>query len=88
MFLRKLRENSQIIAILFAVCLDLTAQYLFTGEVFTHQLDSNTWDWTPSFSLGLAALLLAIGFATWAAFPRNPNKTEIAVRILHFRAPW
>jgi hypothetical protein len=59
MFLRKLRENSHLLGIFFAICLALTAQYLFTGEVFTHQKDSNTWVWTPRFSAALLMLLLA-----------------------------
>ncbi len=34
MFLRRLRENSQPIAMLFAIGLALTAQYFFTGEIY------------------------------------------------------
>jgi len=76
MFLRRLRENSQPIAMLVAVCLALTAQYLFTGEVFTHQRNSNTWEWTTKYSLALFLLFLATGFAAWAAFSRDKVEGE------------
>jgi 4-amino-4-deoxy-L-arabinose transferase-like glycosyltransferase len=76
MLIRKIRENSHIVATLFAICLALAAQYLFTGEVFTHQLDSNTWVWTTSYSVALVMLLLAIGFATWAASLSKHGETE------------
>jgi len=78
MFLRRLRENSQPIAMLFAIGLALTAQYFFTGEIFTHQRNSNTWDWTTNFSLGLFMLLLATGFAVWAAFPVGKAEAGVA----------
>jgi len=71
MFLRRLRENSQPIAMLLAICTGLAAQYFFTGEVFTHQRNSNTWEWTTNFSVGLILLLMATGFAIWASFSRD-----------------
>ena len=76
MFFRRLRENSQPIAMLFAICLALTAQYLFTGEIFTHQRNSNFWEWTTNYSLALFLLVLATGFAAWAAFPREKVENE------------
>ena len=85
MFLHKIRENAQVIAMLAALCLGLTAQYLFTGEIFTHQNNSNTWEWTTNFSIASAMLLLAIGFATWAAFPRYKLEAE-AVETVNFSA--
>ena len=76
MFLRRLRENSQPIAMLFAICLALIAQYLFTGEIFTHQRNSNYWEWNTKYSLALFLLFLAIGFAAWAAFPHQKTTAE------------
>jgi hypothetical protein len=65
MLLRRLRENSRIIAILFALCLALAAQFFLT-----HRIDSNTWVWKTNYSLALVMLLLATGLAILAAFPR------------------
>ncbi len=76
MFLRKLRENSQVIAMLAAVCLGLAAQYYFTGEIFIHQRNSNTWEWMTKYSLALVLLLLSIGFAAWAASPRGGTGSD------------
>jgi hypothetical protein len=78
MFLRRLRENSQPIAMLFAICLALTAQYLFTGEIFTHQINSNFWEWIPQYSLALFLLVWATGFAALAAFPREKVEADAA----------
>jgi hypothetical protein len=81
MFLHKLSKNLPAISMLVALCLGITAQYLFTGEIFTHQLDSNTWVWTPSYSLALVMLLLAIGFATLAAYSRENIEAETSDAI-------
>lgn len=75
MILRRLRENLPVIAMLIAVALGLAAQYYFTGEIFTHQRNSNTWEWTGRYSLALVLLFLAVGFAAWSAFPRDRVET-------------
>jgi hypothetical protein len=74
MLLRKLRENARPIAMFIAVVLALTAQYVFTGEIFTHQKNSNTWEWEPKYTLALLLLVLATICAAWAA--SHPRKTK------------
>ncbi|MBL8078288.1 MAG: glycosyltransferase family 39 protein [Anaerolineales bacterium] len=76
MFIRMLRENSRFTAIVLAVCLAITAQYLFTGEIFTHQLDSNTWVWTANYSLALVMLVTAIALAAWSARGQQKAASE------------
>lgn len=76
MILNKLRENERTIAIFVAVVLALTAQYVFTGEIFTHQKNSNTWTWQPEFSVGTILLFLAVGCAAWAARPAGTKLEE------------
>jgi hypothetical protein len=49
-----------------AVALAFGAQYLFTGEVLTRELDTNAWDWLPRYSVASWLLVLAIGCAWWA----------------------
>jgi hypothetical protein len=75
MFLQKLRENSQLIALFAAVILAFTAQYLFTGEVFTHQLNSNTWEWETKYTVAVLLLIAATSCAAWAA--SRPGRIEI-----------
>jgi uncharacterized membrane protein len=50
-----------------------TAQYFFTGEVFTHFKESNTWEWRPAFTIAVCLLFLSLSFALWAFYPRGPN---------------
>lgn len=72
MVFQTLHKYSQALAIFLA----LIAQYLFTGEFFTHQHDSNTWVWTTKYSLALLLLLVAIAFAGWGAFPSRYEENE------------
>ncbi|CAG1010585.1 hypothetical protein ANAEL_03980 [Anaerolineales bacterium] len=84
MLFRKLRENSQVLAMLAAVCLGLAAQYYFTGEIFTHQKNSNTWEWTSRFSLALVLLFIATGFAAWSSFPQDRSMDEPTTPLQFF----
>lgn len=70
MLLNKLRANKQLVVMLVAVILELTAQYLFTGEIFTHQKNSNTWVWETKYTFALILLVLATVCAAWAVSRR------------------
>src|SRR5262245_9620578 len=60
------RPIARGILTILAIVLAFSAQYLFTGEVLTHDLDSNAWDWLPRYSIASWLLVLAIGCASWA----------------------
>jgi hypothetical protein len=76
MLLRKLRENLQLIAMLAALVLGWAAQYFFTGEIFTRQMDSSTSQWLPKYNLALMLLFYSAGLAAWATFPRDKAQNE------------
>ena len=76
MLVNKLRENVQLIVMLAALILALTAQYLFTGEIFTHQKNSNTWVWEAKYTIAVLLLALATAFVAWATFQREKVKLD------------
>lgn len=47
------------ISILFA----FLGQFFFTGEIFTHYKDSNTWEWQTGFTVGLVCLVISAFFS-------------------------
>ncbi len=85
MNLWRLVKQPHTLALLAAVVFAFTAQYLFTGEWFTHNIhtpvwvwnsDPEAWVWAPRHSLAVGLLLLALGCAAWAArreAPRQPD---------------
>ncbi|MBI5952815.1 MAG: glycosyltransferase family 39 protein [Chloroflexi bacterium] len=72
----RLRKNSQLIAMIIAVISALAAQYLFTGEIFTHQKNSNTWVWETKYTFAVLLLVLAAACSAWATFRREKAKLE------------
>jgi 4-amino-4-deoxy-L-arabinose transferase-like glycosyltransferase len=52
-----------------SVALALAAQYLFTGELLTRTLDTNTWEWFPRYSWASVLLVAAVGVAALAFRP-------------------
>ena len=74
--------NSQIRYRIVGICLALfaafSAQYFFTGEVFTHFLNSNTWNWTSNFTIATILLIAAAACATWAFLPGKKNDDAVA----------
>lgn len=60
------RPRAAALALVGALVTAFAAQYVFTGEAFTHLRDSVTWLWEPRFSAGTALLLVAIALAVWA----------------------
>jgi hypothetical protein len=76
MLLRTRSGNLQVMAMLAAVVLGLAAQYFFTGEIFTHQMNSSTSQWLVKYNLALALLIFSAGLAAWAAFPRDKAQNE------------
>jgi 4-amino-4-deoxy-L-arabinose transferase-like glycosyltransferase len=69
-------SRSRIFLLCLSLALAFTAQFLFTGEVFTHFKDSNTWAWKPEYSIAIILLLLAIGCATLGFFPREAEDSD------------
>jgi hypothetical protein len=61
----------RIVGILLTLILAFSAQFLFTGEVFTHFQDSNTWNWTSNFFFATILLIAAAGCAIWTFLPRT-----------------
>lgn len=59
------RDRPRALGIIAALALAFTAQYLFTGEVFTRFQDSNTWTWEPRYTLATALLLIAMACVGW-----------------------
>lgn len=51
-----------------ALILAFTGQFLFTGEWFTHRMDSNNWEWLPAHSLALGCMLAALALAALSAW--------------------
>ena len=76
MLLRSSQIRYRIVGIFLALFLAFSAQYFFTGEVFTHFRDSNTWDWTSNFFFGTILLIAAAACSVWAFFPREKNDNE------------
>ncbi len=69
----KVANPSRAQGALLALALAFTAQYLFTGEVFTRTIESDTWVWTPSFTWGVILLLAALACFAWATFGQQLN---------------
>jgi 4-amino-4-deoxy-L-arabinose transferase-like glycosyltransferase len=74
MFRHSNNQRSRAGAIILAFAFCFIAQYLFTGEIFAHFLDSNTWEWKPTFTFGLLFLFLAMVCAIWAFLPIPPSR--------------
>jgi hypothetical protein len=68
---RKVLDYLRPISICLALASAFTAQYLFTGELFTHFKESNTWEWRPAFTIAVCLLFLTLGIALWAFFSRG-----------------
>jgi hypothetical protein len=76
MLLRPSKFHSRIVGICLALFLAFFAQFLFTGEFFTHFHDSNTWVWTTKFTLATILLLAAAACAIWAFLPGEKRDDE------------
>ncbi len=62
-----LRDRQPTFVLLLAVGLAFAAQYLFTGEILTRNIDSDGWNWPEKNDLAVGLLIAAIGCAMWAA---------------------
>jgi 4-amino-4-deoxy-L-arabinose transferase-like glycosyltransferase len=65
-------------ALLAALAAALLAQYCFTGEIVTRYQDSNTWEWRPAFTAGVALLAGAL-LAAALAGRRSGEPSHVAV---------
>lgn len=82
MFLCGSQIRFRIVLIVLALSLAFTAQFLFTGEVFTHFLDSNTWDWTIKFTFGTILLFTALACAAWVFLPKEKKYFKVAPPLI------
>jgi len=80
MFLHRADQRTRAGAGILAFALAFMAQYLLTGEIFTHFLDSNTWEWKPAFTFGSLLLFLSMVCAIWAFLPIPPSREEMNIR--------
>ncbi len=77
--------GSKTVILAIAIIMAFTAQYLFTGEVFTRFIDSNTWDWIPRYTTATLLLCAAAVFAGWGVSGTSgPRTLEITGARLPF----
>lgn len=78
----------QAFIVLLAIAAGFLAQYLYTGEVFTRFVDSNTWAWSPEFTAASIVLAAALALAVWAFFPRPDEPDWLTRHLPPGRAAW